>query len=224
MTTGRVSTGRMSTACVAWPVGAARRPPAVRVRVVLLALPLATGASLVGFIALGLPLPVTLAGLLGLSVVTWGIALSRASGDQRSWLGERVRAGVLAGIPALAAYDLARFGLVSIASLSFEPFHVLPLFGDAILGPAASERAAFIAGLAFHLANGLGFAIAFAVAVRRPTVLKGIAWALTLEAAMLALYPGWLDTSITGELLPVSAAGHLAYGCVLGALAGRRLP
>jgi hypothetical protein len=189
----------------------------------LLVLPLATGASLVALIVLGLPLPVTMAALGAVSVAMWGFAVTRATPGQRSWLLQRVRVGIAAGIPALLAYDLARFGLVSLASLSFEPFHVLPLFGYALLGPGVSESTALVAGLAFHLANGLGFSIAFAIAVRRPTIIKGIAWALCLEAAMLALYPGWLGLSVTGELLPVSAAGHLAYGSVLGGVSARRL-
>jgi hypothetical protein len=194
-----------------------------RRRLILLVLPLATGASLVGFIVLGLPLPVGLAMLAALSVITWGLAITRATPDQRSWLARRVKSGAAAGVPALIAYDLARFGLVSLASLSFAPFHVLPLFGYALLGPTVSEPAALIAGLAFHVANGLGFAVAFAIAVRRPSIVRGIGWALVLEAAMLALYPAWLGIAMTGELLPVSVAGHVAYGSVLGAVAARRL-
>lgn len=213
----------MSSQPAAWSAPGPRQAFDRRRRLILVGLPLASGASLVLFIVIGMPLPVALAGLITGSAVIWAIGLRRATSAQRSWIVRRVRVGAIVGLPAIVAYDLARFGLVSLASLSFEPFHVLPLFGHAILGPAVSESVATLAGLAFHLANGMGFAIAFGIAVPRPSILKGVAWALALEVAMLALYPGWLGLSLTGELVPVSAAGHLAYGGVLGELTARLL-
>lgn len=44
----------------------------------------------------------------------------------------------------------------------------------------------------------------------------GIAFALGLEAFMLAIYPGWLDLRTLQEFTTMSVLGHLVYGSVLG--------
>lgn len=161
--------------------------------------------------------------MVGVGAGGWSYAWRRFAPARRAWLARRVRAGAAAGFPALLAYDGARYGLVSLATLSFEPFHALPLFGRAILGAATPELPATLVGTGYHVANGLSFAVAFTILVARPSVIKGIAWALVLECAMLLLYPGWLGLSVAGELLPVSVAGHLAFGSVLGFGSARML-
>jgi hypothetical protein len=170
----------------------------------------------------GVSLRVASAGLLVGGAGLWAWTLRAMSADARRWLRSRVTAGILVGLPAVLAYDAARYGLVSIASLSFAPFHVFLLFGQALLGPTTPEGLAFAAGTLFHLANGLGFAIAYLIVVKRPNVISGIAWALVLETAMLLLYPVWLGALLPGEFVPVSIAGHVAYGSVLGVV-GRRV-
>jgi hypothetical protein len=170
----------------------------------------------------GVSLRVAWAGLLVGGAGLWAWNLRAMSADSRRWLRSRVTAGILVGVPAVLAYDTARYGLVSIASLSFAPFHVFSLFGQALLGPTTPERLAFVAGALFHLANGLGFAIAYLIVVKRPNIVSGVAWALVLETAMLLLYPVWLGALLPGEFVPVSIAGHVAYGSVLGVL-GRRV-
>jgi hypothetical protein len=48
---------------------------------------------------------------------------------------------------------------------------------------------------------------------------EGILWALGLELAMVAVYPGWLHIgALLEEFVAVSLIGHLAYGSVLGSL------
>jgi hypothetical protein len=196
-------------------------PVAARRRVVLALLPLATGGGLTLMILTGVSLRVASAGLLVGGAAVWVWTLRAMSPDSRGWLRSRVTAGIRVGLPAVLAYDAARYGLVSIASLSFAPFHVFSLFGQALLGPSTPEGLAFVAGTLFHLANGLGFAIAYMIAVKRPNIVSGIAWALVLETAMLLLYPVWLGSLLPGEFVPVSIAGHVAYGSVLGVLGQR---
>lgn len=200
------------------------RPRPDATALLLTGLPLSTGAALVAFIVLRAPMLPTVGFLLAAGAASWALLVPRLPADARWQLKRRVVRGAIAGPAGLAAYDLTRFGIVSVATMSFQPFHVFPLFGHALLGPDISELAATAAGLGFHLTNGIGFAIAFAVAVSRPTLLRGVAWALCLETAMLLLYPGWLGISLTGELLPVSLAGHLAYGSVLGITLARLTP
>jgi len=191
-------------------------------RLALAGLPLASGAALVTYIALKLPMPLGAAFFAAGAVGLWAVVLPRMPSGDRRIVWARVRTGLLAGIPAVIAYDATRYGFVAIASMSFSPFHVFPLFGQAFIGTGAPESITTLVGITYHVTNGLGFAIAFALAIRRPTWWKGIAWALCLEAAMLALYPGWLGMSLDSELVPVSLAGHLSYGAVLGVIAHHR--
>jgi hypothetical protein len=184
-------------------------------------LPLATGAALVVYIISGISLGTATIALLIVGIVTWALVLWRLDPGVRHWLASRVKIGALAGVPAVLAYDTVRWGIVALASWSFEPFHALPLFGMAILGPETDLFSATIVGIGFHLVNGIGFAIAYAIVFRRPSIKTGIAWAMVLEAAMLLLYPRWLGVDLFGELMPVSLAGHLAYGGMLGAVTRR---
>ena len=190
-------------------------------RLALLGLPLTTGAALIAYIVFGVVLPVAAGVLAVAGIAGWIVVIPTMTGEQRDWIRSRMGIGLRAGLLAVAAYDLTRYGVVAAASLSFQPFHVFRRFGEALLGPGITDPAASVAGGAFHVANGLGFAVAFALAVPRPTVRLGVAWALCLETLMLLMYPSWLGVSLTGELLPVSIAGHLAFGSVLG-LATRR--
>jgi hypothetical protein len=193
-------------------------------RAALIALPLSSGAALIAFIVLHIPLGLAVAGLALPGAAAWAYVIPRLSRGERSKLVRNVVRGAIVAPFSIAAYDLTRYGLVAVASMSFQPFHALPLFGQALLGADAPMPVAALAGVAFHVVNGTGFAIAFAVAVDRPSPLRGIAWALGLEALMLLLYPGWLGVSLTGELLPVSLAGHVAYGGVLGTALARFSP
>lgn len=147
-------------------------------------------------------------------------AIGRLPDVERSralWL---IRSGLRSGALATVAYDLTRLALAS--ALGIAPFEVWKLFGRLLVGEEAAGGLILAAGTAYHLANGLGFAIAFIVFVRRPTWWKGVVFALLLEAAMAMLYPRWLRMQQLAEFYTVSMLGHLAYGSVLG-LAAERL-
>lgn len=201
-------------------VPGAERPARVQ-GLALAFLPFATGAGLVLAISLGVSLRASSAAFLGVGALIWVWTWPRLPIAMRMWLKRRVGIGLRVAIPAIVAYDAARYGLVAIASFSFQPFHVFPLFGQALLGPGTPEPLATLAGVLFHVTNGIGFSVAYLIVIARPSVVTGIAWALTLEAAMLLLYPGWLGLSVPGEFVPVSIAGHLAFGSTLGALSSR---
>ncbi|WP_148234359.1 hypothetical protein [Cellulomonas flavigena] len=94
------------------------------------------------------------------------------------------------------------------------PFKAFPFFGQALLGEAG-ESLHLGAGIAFHLLNGIAFGIAYVVWFGRRPVWVGIAYALGLEAFMLALYPGWLDIKALEEFTQMSVLGHVVYGATL---------
>jgi len=164
-------------------------------------------------ISLGFAVTVLVAAAASMWVAAWRLATPAV----RSRLRSRIAAGVKAGVVATAAYDACRYGVVSALAFSFEPFHVWSLYGRLFVGASTSEPVAFAAGAAYHLANGIGFALAFALVFRRPTWKLGIVWGIGLELAMAGLYPAWLRIAALGEFLTVSAVGHVVYGAVMGA-------
>jgi hypothetical protein len=139
----------------------------------------------------------------------------------RRSLGRRVRAGLWAGILATVAYDLVRYAFVALLAMSTDPFVAFPLFGRLLVGDGAPEVALWIAGVSFHLANGLGFAVGYTVVAPRPHVATAVLWALVLELFTIWLYPGWLGVRAVDELVSMSMVGHVVYGIVLGVVSVR---
>jgi hypothetical protein len=76
-----------------------------------------------------------------------------------------------------------------------------------------------VAGVAFHVTNGLGFATAYTIWMGRRGIVAGVVFALALNMAMILLYPGWLKIRLLGEFVQVAMLGHVAYGAAVGATA-----
>ena len=127
----------------------------------------------------------------------------------------------MAGVLATASYDLARYGLVSMADFSFRPFHVFTRFGGLMVGRDAPTPLLYAVGIAFHVANGIGFAIGYTVIVRRSQRWSAVVFAFTLELCMALLCPSWLRMTALQEFLQVSILGHAVYGLVLGSITRR---
>jgi hypothetical protein len=185
---------------------------------------LSTGGALAVFILTGISLRV---GMIAAAVLVAGaVALARTRLPEPSRRLVRYQAvrGIAAGLLATAAYDLCRLIVVSLTDIAYWPFDIFSRFGRLLVGEAAPTGVAVAVGMGYHYLNGVGFAIAYMLFVRRPGILTGLAWAALLEVFMVSLYPGWLGLRALGEFLGVSIAGHAAYGVVLGgtALAWRR--
>jgi len=198
---------------------------ALRERVALASLPVSTGAAvlvmvLVSRASLLWPALVLVMGT-GISAV---VVARRLEAETRQRLGRRVKVGVVAGVAATAAYDLVRYGVVTLFSWSVDPFKTFPLFGRLLLGAGASAGALWVAGTAYHVINGLGFAVGYTLVISRPGLLSAVVWALVLETFTILLYPDWLGLTAIGEFFSMSMPGHLAYGVVLGFLATRMAP
>ncbi len=194
-----------------------------RVRLVAGAACCISGVALVVHILTGSPLWLVLAGL--------GFAASMAvavvaANDRSSWAGLRtlVSRGVVVGLVGTAAYDASRWLLVQLGGMRLSPFEALPLFGQALLGQSREGLLVTVAGIGYHLLNGVAFGTAYVIWFGRRAWWWGIVFALGLEAFMLALYPGWLDPASIAELTQVSLVGHFAYGATLGLTARRLLP
>jgi hypothetical protein len=79
--------------------------------------------------------------LLVLGVALWIVGRYRLDPPRRAELGRRVRIAVVGGVLATIAYDLARFGLVSLAQWLLQPWAAIPLFGELFIGPRHSTAA-----------------------------------------------------------------------------------
>ncbi|GEA87796.1 hypothetical protein [Cellulomonas cellasea] len=175
---------------------------------------LLSGASLVVYVLTGAPMALVLALLVVLGVGAVALTLRGEPERRRAW-SVRVRVGVPVGLAATVLYDLSRWALVSLAGLHVSPFTAFPLFGQALVGEGVTG-AVWGWGVAFHLLNGVAFGIAYTVWFGHRPVWAGIAFALGLEAFMLAIYPGWLDIRALQEFTQMSVLGHVVYGTALG--------
>lgn len=202
---------------------AREQPLTLAASAVLALVGLVSGTALVIYFLASVALPLGLAatGIVVAAVVV--PVLRRLGPDATREFRRRVGAGAVVGLAATGAYDLTRFALVGLFDLQIRPFEAIPIFGQLITGAPASSAVAVAAGAAYHLANGVGFAVAFAVFAGTRGVVAGVLWAFVLEAAMLTFYPGWLDIRAVSEFASVSVLGHVAYGVVLGGMCRRLL-
>lgn len=181
---------------------------------------LTTGAALLVHILTRIAVSVALAGVALVTVGAFAWVWRQLPRTARSELRKRLRAGVVAGLVATVAYDASRFVSMFALPVDINPFEAVPIFGRLIVGEPSAL--ATLVGVGYHVANGVGFAVSFtAVLGPRARILPGIAYALALEATMLALYPGWLDIRAISEFTSVSMLGHLVYGSTMGWTAHR---
>jgi len=184
---------------------------------------LSSGAALVATITLGWSLGLSTVFIALPALVCVAALSATARPDEQQAFLKRVGAGAIAGVLGTAAYDGIRLMVEHLGIATGKSLLAIPLFGTGLTGLPPTTQVAVAAGWAFHVANGVGFAIAYTLmAAGRPWWL-GVVFALVLEAMMVSLYPGWLRVPLTSEFLTLSVTGHLAYGSVLGAIA-RRVP
>ena len=131
--------------------------------------------------------------------------------------------GLLAGALALVGYDLSRLLYVRITGSAFWPFETFRLFGQLLAGPDAPPATILLTGTAYHVANGLSFAVAYTVLFGYRGWWAGLLWALMLESLMLAFYPAWLGLRSLNDFLVISLLGHTVYGLILGTVSRRLL-
>jgi hypothetical protein len=193
----------------------------LRVGVLGAAVALSTGVGLVVYFVSGLSLPIGIGVALLVTGTVGGLAWRRLDADRRALVRRRAGAGALAGLAATAAYDVTRFVVVTAFGLHVRPWAALPLFGQLLADVPADTAPAWVVGFGYHVANGVCFAIAYAMLAAPRGVWAGVAFALGLEAFMLTFYPGWLNVEAIGEFFSMTILGHVAYGATLGSLCRR---
>lgn len=184
---------------------------------------LGSGVALIVSLGTGAPLWMPLLAVIGAATLLVAFRWSHATSVERARLAAQMRTGMVAGLGATAAYDVSRWMLVLAGRMELSPFGAFPLFGELLVG-GAPVQALTALGALYHLWNGTAFAVAYCFLLGGRDWRFGILWGLGLEAAMLAVYPGWLPLEdVLEEFVTMSFLGHVAYGTVLGLVAQRRL-
>jgi hypothetical protein len=183
----------------------------------------ATGAGLLAYIASGISLIWTALAACAVGAIAVSSTMRRLDASRQRELRRRIAVGVVAGLIATVAYDLSRFGLISLTGIRFWPFDVFRVFGQALFGDTFSDSLTRVGGLLYHLANGVGFGVAYVVWMGERGPAAGLAFAMFLELCMVTVYPGWLNLKALDEFLQVSVFGHIVYGATLGWSARRVL-
>ena len=154
---------------------------------------------------------ITLPGMVLLfGVFTW------AGRTDRQLIVNRLATGAAAGVAGLAAYDLIRLAVQDLLPLHFNGFGVMAAFGHFMTGQPLHSPASVAAGWAYHISNGLNFAIAYAMVAGPARWWWGLLWGATLQLAMTSVYPGLFEIKSWTGFIVESVVGHTAYGAVLG--------
>jgi hypothetical protein len=153
-----------------------------------------------------------------LILVTRGVGVEERQRNSRT-----IGYGLVAGILATLAYDLARTLLAEIDPSLYRPFEAITRFGQLLLGSEARDAGVVLAGGLYHVLNGTTFGVAWMFLFARDgrisvtrAVLLGSGWGLFLEMFQLVLYPDWLGIRYFSEFVSISASGHVVYGVTLG--------
>lgn len=149
-------------------------------------------------------------GIVALAIV--GLRVARRGDDVR--LHTAMVAGTIGGLIGTAGYDLFR---LPFAFAGYRLLAPIDSYGVLLLGAPSSSALTGFAGWAYHVSNGVGFGIAYAVVALGRRWWWGVGWAMVLETATV-LTP-FVDTySLRGKwgLIGVAYAAHVFYGLPLG--------
>lgn len=164
------------------------------------------GVSAMGTGTRWLLLPSLVALLLFLLLAAW-----RRQAD----LVDRILAGLWAGALATLAYDVVR---VPISVSGIPVFKAISYFGTLILDQSAPTLSSEVAGWGYHLSNGVGFGLMYAVALTRFRLWSALVWGVTLELVMLLTpYAEVFGYRVSPKYLAMTIGSHLVYGAVLWA-------
>lgn len=138
----------------------------------------------------------------------------------------RLRSGFAAGLLGLLAYNGTRWILGSVLGIGMGPFYSISIFGSLITGKSIGSPVSDVAGWAYHLSNGVTFAIMYTLVAGPSRWWFGLLWGAALEIAMLLIYPSStiLRPPALAPFVLVSLSSHAVYGTVIGLVAQARSP
>jgi hypothetical protein len=148
-------------------------------------------------------------------LAVWGARTGRHD------LVRRLGAGLWAGGFATLIYDVVR---VPIARSGVPVFKAISYFGTVILGESHPTLATEAVGWAYHLSNGIGFALMYMLLVRAPGPASAVLWGVGLEVAMLLTpYAEVFGYRRSPAFIAISLGAHVFYGLGLWLAARRHL-
>jgi hypothetical protein len=153
---------------------------------------------------------------LPLTVVLLGVILAAARPARRRMILQRMGAGLFAGLLGLVAYDGIRWLLMVSGVVPANPFRVIEVFGLLIMQSEIDTVFTKCIGWAFHVWNGLTFAMMYTLALGRGRIRYAVVWSVALEGAMLVTYPSAFHVVLNWPFVTISLVGHLAFGGVVG--------
>lgn len=154
--------------------------------------------------------------LPGAVAVVWLlVVLMRRSGDGEVM--DRVSRGVWGGMAGVAGYDWIR---VPFHEGGMNPFAAIRSYGMWLTDAAQSSALSDVTGMLYHLLNGIGFGIAYALVApkgRQMALAGAVVWGVLLEV-FAVLSPFAQVYHLSGWTTPVLLAffAHLFYGWPLG--------
>ena len=146
--------------------------------------------------------------VVGLAALGWLAWSHQVEGAKRLLV-----SGLWAGCLATLAYDVVR---VPIVHSGVPVFKAISYFGTVLLGVEHPTVASEVVGWAYHLSNGLSFALMYAALAMRPGPVTAVLWGMSLEAAMLVTpYAEVFGYQRDAKFLAITVGSHAVYGLVL---------
>jgi hypothetical protein len=122
-------------------------------------------------------------------------------------------AGLWAGLLATFAYDVVR---VPIVQSGIPVFKAISYFGTTLLGTERPNLNSEVLGWAYHLSNGVSFALMYTALVAKPGPVTAVMWGLLLEGVMLLTpYAEVFGYQRDARFLTITIGSHAVYGLVL---------
>lgn len=149
------------------------------------------------------------------AVVVLVVIVNQASRTGKHELHTRIVGGLWAGGFATLAYDVVR---LPVALAGIPVFKAISYFGTLITNQGAPTVASELAGWSYHLSNGIGFGLMYAVLLPRPRWWSAVLWGTVLEAAMLLTpYAEVFGYKLSSKFIAITLGSHIIYGLVLWA-------
>jgi hypothetical protein len=174
-----------------------------------------SGFALLLYASGRVPLSVSVTILAPLTAIIFMAIWVLSGGESEKVFLDRLKGGLIAGAVGLLAYDLIRLVILA-AGVEFNPFRPIEIFGLLILNVSQDTTLTKSVGWAFHIWNGLSFAVMYTMIAGRGKVWWAVLWALLLETAMIVTYPSIFQVAVDAPFLIISLVGHLAYGVAVG--------
>src|SRR6202034_3897192 len=126
----------------------------------------------------------------------------------------RIIAGLWAGVFATFAYDLVRLPIVLGGGVAV--FKAICYFGTIVLRQSSPTAFSEIVGWAYHLSDGIGFALLYVCLFSKPRRWTAVLWGLFLEGIMLLTpYAEVFGYRIGVQFVSITIAAHMVYGLAL---------